>query len=500
MNDKPTTTFAKVKNVLSPLTRALDSFLREPLINTKTAPFIRDAVDLKRWMMLVVFALFPCIFMAIWNTGVQAYVYGSFNRELVKDYLEASQSFSSYLSFTLSSKHFFSIVWLGLKAFIPIMFICYFVGGFWEVLFACIKGHEVSEGFLVTGMLIALILPPTIPYWMVAVGVSFGVVIGKELFGGTGMNILNPALTARCFLFFTYPTKMTGTVWVGLNQATMNASLLKINANAAEIDTYSTSSFLNIVNASSDVKKVHVDTLGHFFGKKISNLSLIKDRFSTWTSQLNFDNLSLADIKAFLTAPLESGGLGLSPESFLSAYHLAKLKFSEGMMSDGNLFFGNMIGSMGETSKFCILFGLVVLLVTQIASWRTALAMAIGGFGCALAFEYGAIFLGADGGAWTPAKFSLPAYKHLLMGSFAFGLVYMATEPVTSPNQRLGKWIYGMLIGVVTIVIRLINPAFPEGVMLAILFGNVLSPLIDHYSLKYYRKKRRDQAKKILFE
>lgn len=191
-----------------PIVAALDTFLYEPAQRTKTAPYIRDAVDLKRWMTLVIVSLIPCIFMSIWNTGLQKMVYASGNWQLMDEYLSASSSLQSYFTFATKEARHWTILWEGSKAFIPVMLISYIVGGFWEILFAAVRKHDIAEGFLVTGMLYALILPPTIPYWMVAFGVSAGVVLGKELFGGPGMNIFNPALVCRCFLFFTFPSKI----------------------------------------------------------------------------------------------------------------------------------------------------------------------------------------------------------------------------------------------------------------------------------------------------
>ncbi len=492
---------SKLRLALAPLKNAIDSFLFEPSITTSAAPFIRDAIDLKRWMMIVVYALFPCALMAIWNNGVQSYVFGSSSYELVMEYINASKSLPSYFTFCFKDHRILEILKLGSLAFLPIMVLCYLVGGLWEVLFACIRGHEVSEGFLVTGMLIALVLPPTIPYWMVIVGVSAGIVIGKELFGGTGMNILNPALTARCFLFFTFPTKMTGNIWIGTNPNLIQKSLEKINQSTTPFDGFSGASPASLVNISSDIKRIHVEAIGAFFGEKVSSLSLISQQLSKWKSSLssiNLDALSFTELQEFITAPLTEGGLGLSPENFFNAYQFAKLKFSQGLYTDGNFFFGNMIGSMGETCKIGILIGLFLLIITKIASWRSALAMLIGGFLTAFLFQLGSELIGVNNGAWNPAKFSLPAYKHLLIGGFLFGVAFMITEPVTSPGMNLGKWIYGITVGITVIVIRLINPAFPEGVMLAILFGNVLAPLIDHYALKHFRKVRLVRAKKIL--
>ncbi|PCI95551.1 NADH:ubiquinone reductase (Na(+)-transporting) subunit B [Candidatus Aerophobetes bacterium] len=494
-----------LKEKLQPLFTALDTFSREAPISTTTGPHIRDSVDLKRWMMLVVFALVPCIIMAIWNTGVQTYVFGSSDYTLVQKYMQASHSLKGYFSFVFSNGHYLSILKLGCMAFIPVMIISYLIGGLWEGLFAVIRGHEISEGFLVTGILYALVLPPSIPYWMVAVGVSAGVVIGKELFGGTGMNILNPALTARCFLFFTFPTKMTGNVWVGTNSTKISQSLTTINADVAGntlVDGYTQSSALNLFNISSDIKRIHIDAIATYFHKTASTYKVILAQFQKWivkfTDKPVLGELSITDLQEFVTTPLKEGGLGLSPENFTSAFEFTKLKYSQGIFTDWNFFFGNMIGSMGETSKLGILLGGILLLVVGIVAWRTMAAMILGAIGCALLFQYGSEILGVNHGAWNPAKYNFPAYKHLLLGGFAFALVFMATEPVTAPKQNSAKWLYGIMIGVVIIVIRVINPAFPEGVMLAILFANVFSPLLDSYAIKHYRKVRCDRAKKTL--
>ena len=489
-----------LKDKLKPLFTALDTFTREAPIATSQGPHIRDSVDLKRWMMLVVFALFPCILMAVWNTGVQTFVYGSSDIGLVQQYMLASFSLKTYFSFVLSSGHWIQILKYGLMGFIPVMIISYLIGGLWEGLFAVMRGHEISEGFLVTGMLYALILPPSIPYWMVAVGVSAGVVIGKELFGGTGMNILNPALTARCFLFFTFPTKMSGDVWVGTNSTKIANSLNQINSQTSFVDSYTQSSALNLFNISTEIKRIHVDAIATYFHKTASTYKVILAQFQKWSASLTtqpfLGNLSIEQLKEFVTAPLKDGGLGLSPENFTPAFEFTKLKYAQGIYTDWNFFFGNMIGSMGETSKLAILIGGIFLLIVGIVAWRTMAAMILGALGCALLFQYGSEIIGVNQGAWNPAKFNFPAYKHLILGSFAFGLVFMATEPVTAPKQNTGKWVYGALIGVVVIVIRVINPAFPEGVMLAILFGNVFSPLIDNFAVKHYRKVRRVRAKK----
>ncbi|CCB88352.1 NADH:ubiquinone reductase (Na(+)-transporting) subunit B [Simkania negevensis] len=479
-----------------PLIEALDTFFYEAPIRTKRSPHIRDAIDLKRWMMIVVYALVPCILMAIWNSGVQKFIYESGNFSLMLDYLRASESFSTYISFCFSEGRCIPILKAGLIAFLPIMFISYAVGGFWEVLFAIIRRHEVSEGFLVTGILFALILPSTIPYWMVVIGVSAGVVIGKEIFGGTGMNILNPALVCRAFLFFAFPTKMTGPVWVGTNPTIIQESVVRMNEQSGNLnspDGVSQSSALNFFNVSPAIKRIHVDAIGMHWGKEVRTQAIVEKQFRYFQKSqglsADLQTLAEADLENFLTTPLKEGGLGLSPENYSDAVHFAQLRFSQKGLTDGNFFFGNRIGSMGETSILACLLGALLLLVTRIGSWRTMLAMGIGAYLCALLFEWGSLNLGPYQGAFNPAKFALPAYKHLLLGSLAFGLVFMATDPVSSPGMNGARWLYGLLIGVMVIVIRTINPAFPEGVMLAILFGNVFAPLFDYYALNLFRKK-----------
>ncbi|MFZ0565023.1 MAG: NADH:ubiquinone reductase (Na(+)-transporting) subunit B [Chlamydiales bacterium] len=479
-----------------PLVSAVDAFCYEVPFNAKRAPFIRDAVDIKRWMVLVVIALIPTIIMAIWNTGLQAMVYGNGDPQLMSEYLTASDSFSGYFKFAFSDNRYLSILADGALAFLPIMIISYLVGGLCEGIIAVIRQHEIAEGFLVTGMLYPLALPPTIPYWMVAVGVAFGVVIGKEIFGGTGMNILNPALTARAFLFFTFPGKMTGDVWVGTNPTTIANSLKTMNteANLSEVDGFSQETPLQGLNQSPDaVKRIHVDAIAsNTLGDKVPNYDLIESHFEVWnaTNDQNAElgNLTIEQMRGFLTASIEEGGLGLLPGDFLPAHTATQTIYGFGKFSSGNLFWGNVLGSMGETSTIACILGALFLIYTGVGAWRTMVAYGIGAFALASIFQFFS-HIGFEGGAWSTARFAMPAYRHLIMGSLAFGLVYMATEPVSSPGMNGAKWIYGILIGVVTILIRLINPAFPEGVMLAILFGNVFAPLIDFYVVRNYRRK-----------
>jgi len=482
---------------MRPFVSAADAFCYEVPLNTRRAPFIRDAVDIKRWMVLVVIALFPAILMAIWNTGLQKMVYGSGNYHLMNDYLMASDSFRGYFDFVLQDNRYLTILKDGALAFLPVMIISYLVGGVCEGIIASIRGHEIAEGFLVTGILYPLALPPTIPYWMVALGVAFGVVVGKELFGGTGMNILNPALTARAFLFFTFPGKMTGSIWVGTNPTHIAQSIGQMNGQADlnALDGYTQATPLQgLNNTANDIKQIHVDAIAsNTLGSNVPNYDLVQTHFDQWNATGNqgaeLGHLTMDQMRSFVTGPLEDGGLGLLPGHFITAHTSTQSIFGLGKFTDGNLFWGNILGSMGETSVIACLLGAFFLIYSGVGAWRTMVAYGLGAFVTAYIFHFFSTHTGVDGGAWNPARFAMPAYRQLMMGGLAFGLVFMATEPVSSPGMRGAKWIYGALIGVVTIMIRLINPAFPEGVMLAILFGNVFAPLIDYYVVRNYRRK-----------
>ncbi len=364
---------------LYPLYEAVDTFLFTPGRVTRGSPHIRDAWDLKRVMSFVVIALVPCIAMGVYNTGLQIIRAGG-------------QDYSFWLA-----------VGLGLRKVLPIILVSYAVGGFWEVLFAVIRRHEINEGFLVTGILFALIMPPTIPLWQVAAGISFGVVIGKEIFGGTGMNILNPALLGRAFLFFAYPVQISGdNVWVAL------------------------------------------------------------------------DGVSRATPLAVVAA----AGRGAPA---VGALHEAGYSFSE-------MFWGFIPGSIGETSALACLLGLGFLLLTGVASWRVVAGCVIGGTAMGLLFR-------ALCGPESPSFFSLWPHWHMVMGGFAFGAVFMATDPVSACATDTGRWIYGTAIGLLTVLIRVINPAYPEGVMLAILFMNVFAPLIDYFVVENHMNKREARLK-----
>lgn len=481
-----------------PLFSAVQSFCFETTALTKKPPHIRDAVDLKRWMILVVMALLPCTAMAIWNTGVQAFVYGSESATLFQEYLNASSSWSAYWSFCTQEERWLTILGKGCGAFLPLLLISYAVGGFWEALFAILRKHEIAEGFLVTGILYALILPPTLPYWMAILGISFGVVVGKELFGGTGMNILNPALTARVFLFFTFPGQMTGEIWVGTHPTYIAQSVQVMNREATlpSWDGWTQATPLAQYNIGNEVKRIHVAAIDAYRTKEEPPAgSFLEKKQSHWLQMQGkegrISGLTGEELRAFVTDPPEKGGLGLPTDSYGAAYHFSTLRGGWGIFNNWNLFFGNRPGSLGETSIFFVILGALFMLWVGVASWRTMVAVLIGAYLTALLFQLGATWLGPDGGMWNPARLAFPAYKHLLMGSLLFGLVFMATEPVTSPYMRSAKWIYGLLVGLVTLCIRAINPAFPEGVMLAILFGNVFAPLIDTYAILHYRRSSR---------
>ena len=393
-----------------PLFKSLDTFLYEVGDETRSGPSIRDSVDQKRWMILVVLALLPCTLMAVWNTGVQTLVFGSGNAALMSQYVTASGSLSGYFSFC--APYIWPIIGEGLLAFLPVLFISYLVGGIVEVIFAVVRGHEVSEGFLVSGILFALILPPTIPYWLVALGVASGIFLSKELFGGSGMNILNPALTCRCLLYFAYPTKMAGEIWVGTNPTTIRDSLFAMNQGVPPVDGVTQASPLGLFNIPFDVKRIHIDAIATFFTEKVRTLDVIKEQFLKWSQAVDptaiWGDLTLAQIKEFVTAGRDVGGLGLSPESFTQAFRFVQLKFGSGVLTDGNFFLGNRIGSMGETSVLACLFGGLMLVYLGIGAWRTMVAMGIGGLVCAVIFEWASTHLGIDGGRGIPLSLTSP--------------------------------------------------------------------------------------------
>ncbi len=484
---------------LQPALNALDTFLFEADVKTAQAPHIRDAVDIKRWMVLVVVALFPAILVAIWNTGLQSFVYSSGDYQLMDEYLASLGSLGDYFGFAFKNQRFLTILYLGAASFIPVMLVSYIAGGTVEAIFAIVRRHEIAEGFLVTGMLVPLILPPTIPLWMVAVGVAVGIILSKELFGGTGMNIMNPAMACRAFLFFAYPTKLSGDVWVGLNSTTVRESLVKMNnaAGRSGVDGYTQATKLAQFNVTPDIKQIHTSAIAtNNLGSAVDHYPLIQKLFDKWSAAqegvMKLGSLTADQLKAFVTGAVSEGGLGLNPGSYIDAYRFAGLQYNLGDTNGDWLFFlGNKLGSMGEPSGLACILGALIIALVGVGSWRTMLSVIVGAFFAASCFEWGSHLLGGEGGAWTAATYGFPAYKHLLLGGLAFGLVYMATDPVSSPDTGLGRVIYGFMIGLVVIVIRVINPAFPEGVMLAIILANCFHPLIDYYVVLKSRRKRR---------
>lgn len=357
---------------------------------SRHAAHIRDAIDLKRIMIFVWLATFPAMFWGMYNVGLQANMAVEAAGIAHEGWRAAVVS---GLGFGFSPASIMDNMMLGAMYFIPIYAVTFIVGGFWEVLFASIRGHEVNEGFFVTSVLFALIMPPNAPLWQVALGISFGVVMAKEVFGGTGRNFLNPALAGRAFLFFAYPAAMSGdTVWVAVDGVT---SATPLGIAAAE------------------------------------GVTGITDAGYTW-------------MQAFL---------------------------------------GNIPGSIGEVSTLMILLGGFFLLYTGIASWRIVAGVMIGMVALSTLFN----MIGSD----TNPMFDMPWHWHLVIGGFAFGMMFMATDPVSASMTDTGKWFFGILIGVMVVLIRVVNPAFPEGMMLAILFANLFAPLIDYFVVKANVKRRK---------
>jgi len=405
--------------LLWPLFEGAETFFLTPGEKTHQGAHVRDPMDLKRLMIFVDFALLPCILFGCWNIGYHAFLY---------------EGLAGAQGGILGTVGHLDYILRGAWHFLPIYMVTAMVGGAWEVLFCIVRKHEINEGFLVSSLLFPLTLPPTIPLWMVAIGISFGVVIGKEVFGGVGMNILNPALTARAFVFFTYPAYISGAV----------------------------------------------DKAGYG----------VWDAAGSWAP----------------TAWMSSGGAaaGSMPASFVDGYSgatplLAVANASGTSAVDAlnqagwswmDLFLGFIPGSMGETSALAVLIGAVFLIGTGIASWRIMLGGVLGFLGMSAVFYY-LLGGGMTGEAVSAvAMYSIPPWYHLVMGSFAFGIVFMATDPVSAAITPMGRWIYGILIGVLVVLVRVVNPAYPEGVMLAILFMNVFAPLIDHFIVKSTTRRR----------
>ena len=387
--------FAKGKPLekLFPLFEAGDTFMLTPGEVTHGASHVRDGLDLKRMMMTVVIALSPCMLMAMYNTGFQAFLAIEAGTEPLGNW---QSTLFQFLGWDFNSASIFSCLLFGFIHYAPIYAVTMAVGGIIEGIFAVIRGHEITEGFLVTGALFPLILPATTPLWQVALGIAFGVIVAKEIFGGVGMNFLNPALAGRAFLFFAYPAQLSGDkVWI---------------AAETTADGYSGATLLGI------------GALDGIEGIKASGFTLM------------------------------------------------------------DAFIGQIPGSMGETSVLFCIFGAVVLIASGVGSWRTMAGCVVGSLGMALLLDG----VGSD----TNPMFDIPFYWHWVLGGFAFATVYMATDPVSSAFTNTGKLIYGVGIGIMGILIRSLNPAFPEGWMLAILFMNMVAPLIDHFIVEANIKRR----------
>ena len=373
-----------------PLYEMVETILYTGKTVTKAAPHARSFVDMKRLMTYVVLSTIPCIISSFYNTGFQA---NTALNALGEGSVQGWRiGLLQVLGVSLNPDSISANMAHGMLYFLPIYITTLVVGGLWEVLFATVRGHEVNEGFLVSSMLFVLTLPATVPLWQVALGISFGVVLGKEVFGGTGKNFLNPALTGRAFLYFAYPANMSGdAIWT-------------------PVDGFSGATALGI-SASEGVQALAAQGI-------------------TWW----------------------------------------------------DAFFGNMQGSLGETSTFACLIGLTFLMVTRIANFRMVVGCLSGMIGFSL-------FLNWIGSESNP-MFAMPWYWHLVLGSYTFGLCFMVTEPVSASHTNMGRYFYGALIGFMVVMIRVLNPAFPEGMMLAILFANIFAPLIDYFVVKANIKRR----------
>lgn len=388
---------------LYPVWEAHDSLLFTPGEVTKGTTHVRDGLDLKRMMITVVIALLPCIGMALYNTGYQANLAIA---NLGATPLDSWQTmvYSSILGMAHDPSSVLANVVYGALFFVPIWLFSFAVGGIIEVVFAVVRNHEVNEGFLVTGFLFPLTLPPTCPLWQAALGIAFGVIIGKEIFGGTGMNVLNPALTGRAFLFFAYPAQISGdSPWI-----------------AADMSTANMTSTIDVMGADA-----------------VSG--------ATWLGKASTDSATFAGKEIFGTEWMEA-------------------------------FIGLVPGSMGETSAAACLLGALILVATQIGSWRTMAGVVLGTAVTATLLHS----IGSD----TNPMFAIPFGWHVVVGGWAFGMVFMATDPVSSSFTDGGKWIYGFFIGLMVVLVRVVNPAYPEGMMLAILFMNMFAPFIDHFFVK----------------
>ncbi len=392
---------------LHPVFELVDTLLYTPASVTRTASHVRDGLDLKRMMMTVVIALVPCILMAMYNTGYQAHLAIDAGGEPLDTYQTALMQ---SLGLAFDPKSGLACFVHGALYFLPVLLVTFAAGGLVEVGSAMLRKHQVNEGFFVTGFLLPLTLPPTIPLWQVALGIGFGVLFGKEVFGGTGMNFLNPALLARAFLFFAYPADISGNVWTAASWPELDEQTIEAISSA------------------------------------------------TMAGQVD------AVTGATLLTQLNSGMSAISYANWWDA------------------FVGTIPGSMGETSTLACLIGALILLVTRIASFRIMVGVVAGTFAMALVLD---AFGSADN-----AMLHIPFHFHIVLGGWAFATVFMATDPVTAPFTDQARWIYGLLIGALIVLIRAVNPAYPEGAMLAILLMNVFSSLLDHFVVRANIRRR----------
>lgn len=464
-----------MKNFFSTLKETTRSFFYSSGKMPAKAPFVHDPIDIKRIMTLVVISLLPATFFAIVSSGAFSTLYKRVDIPLMTKYLEASASVSSYYHFLTS--HFATFFLEGCKLFIPQLVLIYLTGGIIELIFASVRKKPVSEGFFVTGILFALIIPPTLPYWMTIFGVIVGLIFGKEVFGGTGMNIFNPALVCRCILYFSFPSYMTGNIWVGSNQFAVAKTVIGYNSALYpdSFDTITSATPLNLVEKSASLTRLQIDATALAFTKEIGLKQEVAKRLNSFNKKLSIDKLLSTDHIKFLINEMK-----IPEEKLESAFHFAKLAYNVPPYNDASLYFGNLPGSFGETSKSAIHIGAIILLLTGLISFRIIVPAML-----AALFTAGCFFLYAMSGIDTPANFSLPPYKQLILGGLSFGIIFMATDPVSSPTTKAAQILYGSIIGSLTILIRLINPAFPEGVMLAILFGNSFAPLLDRMTLSF---------------
>jgi len=453
-------------------------FFSDPKL-PKSAPFVHDPIDIKRIMTLVVLATLPAAFFGILSNGMFSALYDEVNLPLLCEYKIACCCAKNYFSFLFS--HFTDFFIRGCKIFLPSLFLIYFTGSIIEIFFASLHRKTVSEGFFVTGILFALILPPTLPYWMIIFGVAVGLILGKELFGGTGMNIFNPALVCRCILYFSFSCYMSGNIWVGNNQFNVQKNVVAYNneLKTTSANAISTASALNVAELPNSITRLQIDGMGLIYTYDVGLREVLIERLKKFNPSLSIDNISTTQIIDFVTKELQ-----LPQEHLESAAEFSRLIYDIAPYNYSSLYFGNMIGSFGETSKFAINIGLLFLLFTGIVSLRIFVPIIVSALVVAYLFYFYS-YSGID----TPAHYMVNPIKQLLLGGLMFGATFMATDPVSAPTTKTAQILYGCLIGALTIIIRLVNPAFPEGVMLAILFANTFAPLFDRIVLRFRKQK-----------